>query len=1128
MATFDQLGDAAGSISNRLRRTASIVPERTPAKVKKTQARFGFQSTQPSEYTVLANADRARPEVPYSEGRARPLPGEPDNKAIFANSYIGPQRSISRQEQTVNDLIVDGVNSNNPITQARALARRGAGQRSSQMSGSAAQAMADSRPYGRRMLNADQPDLQLGSGAQKAFSQNTGEGFIEGDVNQTLRDVYAGYADPAPGVIYDLPDDLVGLDEAELARRVQISAHQNVVDTLPIEIDHNGRPAKTFVDEKGVESFRPYESDQPIYKDISSGTIQDRALATGNPMDEYLASVTSPGLSYDERTIAYGQMVEDFNRRNAGQSTRLVLPENAYVPHWGKTRNVPLEDGTGTYELPNVIIPRSAERTVIDNLGPSDLSRRLRQSAQMQPIYNSPTERVAVTRGRGTGALAFDNGQVIVVPETNIGGSLVQQPLSYSRGLEELRNAPVANPVQVDFRQASDQGRRLADSTGRVRTAQLDQQIMAENAALTGADTTNFVIKDVNPEEYYLYGSQKDTQGLLPDEVAGASLTYGYQPSESLVNVGFSSKQVKPVNLGAGRVGLGVDITAQDPYSRAAVVRKQPDFEGGSIVRDPRYVPVDPITPIDLELPGVRYAEKSGLQADVTPEMAIAQDRQTAARLRAIADIEQAPARKLTGGNIPYQGVDDQGKPLTYVSPEGRVIEGWSQQSPNQPISEISLQRLMQDPSVTRRMEISANNQAMADIYESSAANMENAMRIANEQTAPQGNVILTQISNQGPGQSIPIRGQEMPFEEALEIMKPYERGGAAEQVLRLPVVPTVAPEQTQLSKRLRLAQQVGHPDSYSIMSEQAQANSRGVVPQGGLFEQIAKVDPDAKLDEIRRGVQYTMVPKGETGQAYDIRLDNPGVPVINPDTGRRMIWQKQPIETFNPLDQANPSGPEFAVRARATRPQIKQETYQQTADAINEGYVLRGTGDPYDRVLVSGDDLSEMRGGLSRQEMRQAQQHNLAREMSGLAPLDPVEMTNILKKHNLNMQDRTVNLIKNPPAQGGVFMWGDDDFGYGSSMAARFPSSGPPIEVQSGGMLDAFMTPPLEPRMMHPRIRQVDPSGIQAQGPLVYRPAPQVPSQVQPARIEGRADLDWQRSPSFRFPQNVWQGSGR
>jgi hypothetical protein len=522
-------------------------------------------------------------------------------------------------------------------------------------------------------------------------------------------------------------------------------------------------------------------------------------------------------------------------------------------------------------------------------------------------------------------------------------------------------------------------------------------------------------------------------------------------------------------------VGLGVDITAQDPYSRAAIVRNQPAIEGGSVVRDPRYVPVDPITPIDLELPGVRFAEASGLQADVTPELAIAEDQRAAARLRAIAEREQTVVDK-------YNAAPRDGRSL----------------------------------DMQRRADNAYDAMMQSAILDSSAANMENAMRIANEQTAPQGNVILTQISNQGPGQSIPIRGQEMPFEEALEIMKPYERGGAAEQVLKLPVVPTVAPEQTQLSKRLRLAQQVGTPESVSIMSD----------PAVGLYKQIAEADPDVQVNELRRGVRYTMVPKGETGQAYGIRLDNPGVPVIDPNTGQRMKWQGQPIETFNPLDQANPSGPEFAVRARATRPQIKQETYQQTADAIDEGYVLRGTGDPYDRVLVSGDDLSEMRGGLSRQQMREARQHNLAREMSGLAPLDPVEMTNILKRYNLDMQDRTVNLIKNPPAQGGVFMWGDDDFGYGSVMAAKLPSSGPPIEVQSGGMLNAFMTQPLEPRMMHPRIRQVDPSEIQ--GPVVYRPAPQVPSQVQPARIEGRADLDWQRSPSFRFPQNVWQGSGR
>lgn len=1065
MAIFDQLGDAAGSISNRLRRTASIVPEGTSGKVKKTKARFSENPFR--EDQTLRGAAGARPELPFQESQKRAQQAE-----AIVNRAAAEGRPLAPDEQAFVDRAPGGY--------PEFKIGEGQGQ-ATMMSGGAAQAMSDSRPYNRRMLRADQPDLGLGDVAQKSLAAEMAGTVPTGNVNQTLQDVYGEYASPAPGTIYDLPNEYLNLPPGELRNRLATSSGENIVDT-------RGIPYRQ-------ESRQGYGYQGSPYQNLDAIPIEDRATATGNPMDSYL---------------------QGFNRERAsfGANPELMAQAQDILDRGGNPV-IPFGSQLGTDGIETV---RQGNELTIGTLGGSDLSRRLRQSSQMQPIYNSPTERVAVTRGRGTGALAFNNGQVVVVPETNIGGSLVQQPLSYSRGVEELRNAQVANPVQVDFRQIGDPIRKRRDAIGRARSARLDQEIMDANAFVTGADTTNFVIKDVNPDEYYLYGSQADTQGLLPEEVAGASRTYGYQPSESLVNVGFSSKQVKPVNLGAGRVGLGVDITAQDPYSRAAVTRLQPSLDQRDLVRDPRYVPVDPITPIDLELPGVRYAEKSGLQADVTPEMAIAQDRQTAARLRAIADIDQAPARKLTGGNIPYRGVDDQGKPLTYVSPEGRVIEGWSLQSPDQPISETSLQRLMQDPSVTRRMEVSANNQAMSDIYEGSAANMENAMRIANEQTAPQGNVILTQISNQGPGQSIPIRGQEMPFEEALEIMKPYERGGAAEQVLRLPVVPTVAPEQTQLSKRLRLAQQVGTPESASIMSD----------PAVGLYKQIAKADPDVQVNELRRGVQYTMIPKGETGQAYDIRLDNPGVPVIDPNTGQRMKWQGQPIETFNPLNQANPSGPEFAVRPRATRQQLKQETYQQTADAIDEGYVLRGTGDPYDRVLVSGDDLSEMRDGLSRQEMRQAQQHNLAREMSGLAPLDPVEMTNILKKYNLNMQDRTVNLIKNPPAQGGVFMWGDDDFGYGSSMAARFPSSGPPIEVQSGGMLDAFMTQPLEPRMMHPRIRQVDPSGIQAQGPLVYRPAPQVLSQVQPARIEGRADLDWQRSPSFRFPQNVWQGSGR
>jgi hypothetical protein len=260
------------------------------------------------------------------------------------------------------------------------------------------------------------------------------------------------------------------------------------------------------------------------------------------------------------------------------------------------------------------------------------------------------------------------------------------------------------------------------------------------------------------------------------------------------------------------------------------------------------------------------------------------------------------------------------------------------------------------------------------------------------------------------------------------------------------------------------------------------------------------------------------------------------------------MRWQGQPIETYNPREQAQAQASqvrqqanyevpqdvadplaqqqapvEFATRARATRPQLKQEEQEQLAAAINEGYTPKSTRDPYDHVILTGDDLADMRGGLSQVEALQARQHNLARQMSGMPPAypDSLAMEQIIS--GVPTADRTADLIRNPPAQGGVFTWGADDYGYGANMASQFPSSGPPIEIQSGGMLNAFMTEPLPARTMRPRIRQVRPTE-----PLVYRPAPQVPTNIQPARIEGRPDLDWQRSPSFRFPQNVWQGSGR
>lgn len=1002
MATFDQLGDVAGSVSNRLRRTASMVPEGSVGKVKKTKARFSGENPFREDQT-LRGASGARPELPFQESQVRAQQAEAiTNRAAAAGRPLAPdeQAFVANAPGGYPDMIVGD---------------RVPGAKATMMSGEAAQAMSDSRPYGRRMLNANQPDLGLGPTAQRSLSAEMAGTVPTGDVNQTLQDVYGAYAPSAPGKLYDLPNEYLNLPPGELRNRLATSGGENIVDT-------RGIPYRQ-------ESRQGYGYEGSPYQNLDAIPLEDRANLTGNPMDTYLSEYSRQQTGPDAELIARAQDLFD-----AG-SDRVALPFGTRLDY---------SEG-----YPEVQAARQGNELTIGTLASGELSRRLRQ----------------------------------------------QNPQAYSVIRDQL--APVANPVQIDFRQATNQGRLMADAQARARSVQLDRAIINQNAAATGADTTNFVIKDVNPDEYYLYGSQKDTQGLLPDEVAGASRTYGYEPSPSLVNVGFSSKQVKPVSLEAGRVGLGIDITNKDPYSRAAVVRQQPSIDALGIARDPRYIPVDPITPIDLELPGVRYAEKSGLQADIVPEQAIAEDQRAAARLRAIANIEQGAVAK-------YQA------------------------APRETMS----------PDMQRRADNAYNSIMQSDILDSSAANMQNAMRIANEQTVPQGDVILTQISNQGPGQTLPIKGQRMAFESALQVMKPYERGGAAEQVLRLPVVPTQAPEQLQLSKRLRLAQQVGTPESASIMSD----------PALGLYKQVAAADPGMMPNEIRRGVQYTMVPEGETGQGYKIRLDNPGMPVLDPETGQRMRWQGQPVETYNPREQAqnkalgmqaqanyetpsNVADPlaqqqapvEFATRARATRPQIKAEENEQLAQAINEGYVPTVAKDPMSQVIITGDDLAEMRGGLSQLEARQARQHNLVRQMTGMPPAypDSLAMEQIIS--GVPTAQRTTELIRNPPAQGGVFTWGPDEYGYGAEAASRFPTSGPPIEIQSGGMLNAFMTQPMEPRMVRPSVRQVP-----ITEPLVYQRPAQVPSQVQPARVEGRPDLDWQRSPSFRFPTNVWQGSGR
>jgi hypothetical protein len=200
MATFDQLGDAAGSISNRLRRTASIVPEGTPAKVKKTKARFSENPFR--EDQTLRGAAGARPELPFQESQKRAQQAE-----AIVNRAAAEGRPLAPDEQAFVDRAPGGYPE----------FKIGEGQgKATMMSGGAAQAMADSRPYSRRMLRADQPDLGLGDVAQKSLAAEMVGTVPTGNVNQTLQDVYGEYASPAQGTIYDLPNEYLNLPILQL------------------------------------------------------------------------------------------------------------------------------------------------------------------------------------------------------------------------------------------------------------------------------------------------------------------------------------------------------------------------------------------------------------------------------------------------------------------------------------------------------------------------------------------------------------------------------------------------------------------------------------------------------------------------------------------------------------------------------------------------------------------------------------------------------------------------------------------------------------------------------------------------------------------------------------------------
>ena len=75
-----------------------------------------------------------------------------------------------------------------------------------------------------------------------------------------------------------------------------------------------------------------------------------------------------------------------------------------------------------------------------------------------------------------------------------------------------------------------------------------------------------------------------------------------------------------------------------------------------------------------------------------------------------------------------------------------------------------------------------------------------------------------------------------------------------------------------------------GAPDNVSILPDPSLFDGDSKV-----LDAIRTIDPTAVPNQVRAGIQYREVPRPNSS-AYDIIVDNPGVPVLDPATGRPMM----------------------------------------------------------------------------------------------------------------------------------------------------------------------------------------------------------------------------------------------
>jgi hypothetical protein len=882
-------------------------------------------------------------------------------------------------------------------------------------------------------------DIRIGPQGQRPVDFVTGAQAQESglSIGDRLRGNFVGQTqgmELSTGTVESLADEIYGDMMApgyKAIRDFPVTRNAYIAPTSPegrqqlgMAITSRGGDTPS-VDTRSPDFRRSYGSDQYPYVGLDAIPKEDMSNASGNMMDFLLTEIDhspprserlSKALDLVTGTTIRGVDADGNPIYNFGQSSgkKVNLPEG-YIMDRVRDPSKPYVIDYRPFsddDDPFYMGVLKSSPEVVGNLSSSDLGRRLRQSPQIQALAMSPESAIrAFNVDSPSGALAMMGDQIQVVDQ---GPSMVigQQALRYPRRVEQLLDMPVENPVQIQRMDPGlAQGQAFFNNAiARQRVANLDAEMIGDKLPM------NFVVEDPpgGGREFYLYGAQKP-DASVPDAVAQLVDPGDTMLDERLVTGNpYSSGKFTPAQLKGGQVGLGAPIERTSPYNRAFI-----DVPGGG------KVPLDPIVPIDeLDSRFAKYGQGKGIVTDaLAPEEYQAQAERAAYRFDALAQREAAL------GNV--DRAEEYGR-----------------------LSIDNAQR---------------------------AAAIDQAKGVADSMTAPQPNVAVTTISDLGtPDQRTLFDSQVMPFGDAAKRVQAFR--SQPQRVLNIPVTPRQGPD--EMVRKFPDIGDVayGDPQSVSILSE----------PSDTIYKQVRELDPQAAENELRRGLQWETRPyvdiphnrslnttnrmneadwRSKLPVKYNTVVTNPGVPVLSPE-GTRMTWQGEPLKTYDPrLEKTTEVS--YGTRVIPTRRQVRAEEAEQYVQALNEGYTPRTARDPYNQIVLTGEEMAAMRGGLSGAEAQDAYRHNRVRSFMGMPPASPQGLANMSTMTSVPTSQRSVDLIQNPPVQGGVFEWGTPT---PMSMVdeAQIPTSGAAMELSPGGMIPAADYEVYPTRMVRPSVRTV------------------------------------------------------